>query len=647
MGLGLSRKQMTMVSVLLSGTLLAVLNMTLLTPALPTIMEEMNVSQTTVQWLTSGYSLVEAVIIPLSAYLMGRFSTRRLFMGGIGVFALGSIVAATAPNFWFILAGRMLQAVCTGAIMPMVSSVILMEFPRERRGSAMGLIGLIIGFAPTIGPTVSGIIVDSIGWRALFYIVFALALAVIVVAAFELRNTGEFERTRFDAPSVVLSTFGLVSLLYGLSSFSSTDNLALTLGLIAAGLVIIAFYVRRQNALDEPMLKLDILKSRRYRTAVIIIALFQAALIGMETIMPLYIQDVLGHSATVSGLTLLPGALLGAVTGMLAGRIFDRHGVRRPVLIGACIITAAALGFAFLLRIDTYIVVVSAVYATMALGIQFAMTPMNTWGVNSLPNDDIRYAQSTSNTINQVAASFGTALLVSISAFGSVAVPDGSALQQTFAGYHLSFSGTATIAILAVVLIVALVRNRAGDADAESVAVHRAGGYTVGDVMNPHAVTVPSSATVADAVGVMAKSRTNGISVVDGQGKLVGFIADREIGQYLQTQDASYSNPQANIYALIRDDADLRDRHLALAHLNVMELAKTKVITVDSDMSLDDASKVLSTWKIKKAPVLHEGKLVGAISVHDLLYALMERLEAEEGEQPAAPAPAGGAAAQA
>ena len=206
------------------------------------------------------------------------------------------------------------------------------------------------------------------------------------------------------------------------------------------------------------MLRIGIFATRNYRIAVIVIALFQAALIGMETIMPLYIQGVLGHSATVSGATLLPGAVIGAVTGFFAGRIFDRRGVRRPVLAGAAIIAFAAVLFV-LLRVDSPVAVVSATYAVMAIGIQFTMTPLNTWGVNSLPNDAIRHAQSTSNTVNQVAGSFGTALLVSVAAVSNATASDPSEVARTFAGYHTSFSVTAGLALVAVVVIVALVHN--------------------------------------------------------------------------------------------------------------------------------------------------------------------------------------------
>ena len=426
-------------------------------------MSDMGVASTTAQWLTSGHALTEAVVIPLSAYLMGRFPTRRLYIGGLSLFATGSLVAAVSPAFPALLLGRVLQAVATGAIMPMVSSVVLLVFPREKRGSAMGVVGLIIGFAPTVGPTLSGLLVDHIGWRAIFVIVTAAAAVVLAVACLTLESFGSFKRTRFDAPSVALSSVGLVCLLYGLSTFSSSANHAVTAVLVVAGVALIGLYARRQLALEEPMLRVGILRTRNYRTAVVVIALFQAALMGMETVMPLYIQGTLGQPATVSGLTLLPGSFIGAVTGFFAGRLFDRYGVRKPMLVGGTVITVAAVCFA-LLRADTLVVLVSVVYALMAIGIQFTMTPLNTWGVNSLPNDAIQHAQSTSNTINQVAGSFGTALLVSIAAAVSNAAVGLGEVERTFAGYHAAFCTTAILAVAAVAVVFVFVRERKGAA---------------------------------------------------------------------------------------------------------------------------------------------------------------------------------------
>ena len=311
MALGVDRKDLVMVGVLLSGTLLAVLNQTLLSPALPAIMGSLNVDATTVQWLTSGYSLVEAVVIPLSAYLIGRFTTRQLFISFLCVFLAGSLAAAVAPAFPVLLLGRILQAVCTGAIMPMVFTVILLVFPREMRGTAMGVIGLIIGFAPAVGPSLAGLLVDSVGWRWLFGIVAILTVVVIVLSIFTLRTYGEFKRSRFDVLSVVLCTGGLVCLLYGLSTFASTTNMVLTVALILTGIVIMGFYVRRQLTLPEPMIKVGILSTRKYAISVIIIVTVQAALMGTGVITPLYIQGVRGYSATMSGVAMLPGAVVG------------------------------------------------------------------------------------------------------------------------------------------------------------------------------------------------------------------------------------------------------------------------------------------------------------------------------------------------
>ena len=687
MGLGLAKNQLQMIGILLTGAFVAVLNATLLTPALPTIMADMGVASTTVQWLTSGYALTEAVVIPLAAYLMGRFSTRRLFIGGMSLFMAGSIVAAVAPVFPLLLLGRVMQASATGFVMPMVFSVILLVIPRERRGSAMGIIGLIIGFAPTIGPSLSGVLVDTVGWRAIFAIVAVVSAAIVFGAVRVLPAYGEFKRTKFDLLSVALSTCGLVCLLYGLSSVSSSANLALTAGLIVAGIVLIGLYAHRQLHLDEPMLRVGILKTANYRMVVIIIALFQAALIGMETIMPLYIQGVLGQSATVSGLTLLPGALIGAFTGMLAGRLFDKFGVRVPVLIGAAVILCGVVGFTQF-HVNSPIPFVSVVYAVLAIGMQFTMTPVNTWGVNSLPNEAIQHAQSTSNTINQVAASFGTALLVSVSATVSGAATGLDGVERTFAGYHASFCTTAILAACAVVLILVFVRDRkkaptvaatragaqgvsnghaagdvpavsgrpaageaaasarpaamgsaasgataplAADAAVSSEAFARAAdkalsGFTLAQVMNHNAATVPSSATMQEVVAILASTNTSGVSVVDAAGKLVGYVTDGDVMRYLARVDFNVSNPSAGVSLSVTDDDDIESRLATLAGLNVMELATKRVISVDIETPLDVACGILAKRRIKKVPVTCDGVLVGALSRRNILHAMMNRI---------------------
>lgn len=656
MALGVERKELVMVGVLLVGVLLAVLNQTLLSPALPAIMNDLAVDATTVQWLTSGYSLVEAVVIPLSAYLIGRFSTRQLFISAFALFTAGSLAAAIALNFWVLLLGRVLQAACTGMSMPMVFTVILLVFPREKRGTAMGVIGLIIGFAPAVGPSVAGLLVDSVGWRALFGVVTALSVVVIVLAVAVLKNYGDFARAPFDKLSVVLCTVGLVCLLYGLSTFASTDNMIVTVALMVAGLALCLLYVRRQLKLPEPMLQVGILGTRKYATSVIIIVIVQAALMGTGVITPLYIQGVLGFSATMSGVAMLPGALIGAFMGLVSGRLFDRFGVRRVVIPGVIV---AVLGASGLVRlgIDSGFITLTLTYTVLVVGLQFTMTPLNTWGVNSLPNSVIQHAQGVSNTLNQVAASMGTAVLVSISALAPAVAPDAPALEQSYLGDHMAFITTFALMCVAALIILFFVRDKARAAGAvaataaergqepvdyaagfDGVTVDAIEGdaldpdhtYTAAEVMNREPVCARDTAAMAEVIRLMDANQTSGLPVVNAAGDLVGFVSDGDVASYLgKTEIALLDSTLLNGYRYIDDETEasrLRD----LLALNVMAVATKRVISVDAATPIDEVCSLFAAKRIKKVPVVQDGKLVGTLSRRNIMRSLVEAIDALE-----------------
>lgn len=656
MALGVERKELVMVGVLLVGVLLAVLNQTLLSPALPAIMNDLAVDATTVQWLTSGYSLVEAVVIPLSAYLIGRFSTRQLFISAFALFTAGSLAAAIAPNFWVLLLGRVLQAACTGMSMPMVFTVILLVFPREKRGTAMGVIGLIIGFAPAVGPSVAGLLVDSVGWRALFGVVTALSVVVIVLAVAVLKNYGDFARAPFDKLSVVLCTVGLVCLLYGLSTFASTDNMIVTVALMVAGLVLCLLYMRRQLKLPEPMLQVGILGTRKYATSVIIIVIVQAALMGTGVITPLYIQGVLGFSATMSGVAMLPGALIGAFMGLVSGRLFDRFGVRRVVIPGVIV---AVLGASGLVRlgIDSGFITLTLTYTVLVVGLQFTMTPLNTWGVNSLPNSVIQHAQGVSNTLNQVAASMGTAVLVSISALAPAVAPDAPALEQSYLGDHMAFITTFALMCVAALIILFFVRDKARAAGAVAATVAERGQepvdyaagfdgvtvdaieddaldpdhtYTAAEVMNREPVCALDTAAMAEVIRLMDANQTSGLPVVNAAGDLVGFVSDGDVASYLgKTEIALLDSTLLNGYRYIDDETEasrLRD----LLALNVMAVATKRVISVDAATPVDEVCALFAAKRIKKVPVVQDGKLVGTLSRRNIMRSLVEAIDALE-----------------
>lgn len=631
MALGLTKQQMRMVMVLISGALLTVLNLTVLSPALPSIMNDMNVDATTVQWLTSGYGLVEAIVIPLCAWLMGRFRTRQLFIGGELIFAAGSLVAALAPSFPILLLGRLMQAVATGVVMTMTMTLNVLIFPREKRGTAMGIIGLIIGFAPAIGPSLGGIVSDTVGWRTLFVIVMVLTLLVIIFASRVLTDFKGFERTKFDVPSVILSSLGLLAFLYGVASLTSAQNIVIPLVCIVLGILLIVAFVKRQGSLEIPFLRVDILKTRNYRIAVIGVVILEGALIGANVVFPLYIQQVLGQTATVSGLIMLPGALLGALCGLLAGRLFDRMGIRPLALVGGGVVVVAAV-LLYLLGLDTSILFMVATTTLFTLGIQMLMTPLNTWGLNSLNNNVIQHANSVTNTLNQVAGSFGTAIIVSLSALSAFTAADASALEQTATGYHYSFIGAGALLIIACLIVVLFARNKKNDAPVaakeKAASSDQGTSYDLASVMNAQSLTLPSSASVEDAIHAFAAEGTSGAPIVDDQKHVVGFLSTGDILKYLGNIESTLTNftTPVSVYHLF-DDESFKDRVAGLLELKATDIATLKVISISADTSLEKACTILANRKIKKLPVVEDEKLVGVISRKNVVNAIAGALD--------------------
>ena len=635
--MGLTRNQKIMVAVLLSGAILVILNATLLSPALPHIMRDTGVDATTVQWLTSAYSLVEAVVIPLNAFIVGKFPTRKLFIGGIAWFGVSCIIAACAPNFWVILLGRIMMACATGIIMPMVFTLILLIFPREQRGSAMGMVGLMIAFAPAIGPTLSGVLVDSVGWRMLFVVIAVICVIVDLFAFKFLTNFDNFEEVPFDAPSVAMLLVGMLSLLYGISSSTTAENIAVPIVLIVAGLIILGIFCKRQLKLETPVLRIQVLSSRKFRTVVIIIALLQASMIGSEVVLPIYVQQVMGQTATVSGLLMLPGAVIGAICGLVAGRLFDNYGVRGLAIFGACVLGIGAFGVTTF-SMDMSIIMVTVVYSTMSIGIQFLSTPLNTWGVNSLDNKVVQHANALSSTMNQVGVSVGTAFIVSLTALGHLFAPEGaSAVEVTYAGVHVSFCGMAIMLACVVLGILFFVRDTKADAAVEAQRkadlaelaekAERENGvpgvdrpFLVADVMNSNPNTVRDTATIREAIDAMRATETSGLPVVDAENNLVAFISDGDVMKYLSNESGNY-NDGSNYYRIVENE-DFWTRLSTLLDLNVMRIATKKVIAMGVGEDAENAFNTLAERRIKKVPVIKNGKVVGTLSRRNIINTL-------------------------
>lgn len=437
-----------LVGIILSGTFLVMLNQQLLSPALPAVMAALCVNATTVQWLQSAYALIIALMVPLSAFFLGRFTTRKLFGGSLILFFAGSLTCAFAPVFGAVLAGRMLQACAAGVLMPMCITMLMLSFPKEKRGTAMGVSSLVMSVAPALGPALSGIFVDNFSWRAIFVLSALLALVIFIVGMAALRDFEGFEKSTFDLPSVILSSLGLLGILYGLSTFSEPERRIMSVIMIAVGLVIIAFFARRQLKLDRPLLNVGTLKTVPFRVSAIAPAFMQAVLYGAMVLMPIFIQNVLGCSATVSGLTMMPGAILGAVIAYVSGRLFDRYGVRTLAMTGSVLLAASCIGFA-LLPENVPVVPVVCAYTILSVSMQFVVTPLKTWGLNSLDNAMVPHGTPIQNTFVSVGGSLGTATVVSIGALAS----------SQYMQVHLGFICMAVFAVIYLLIIAIFVRK--------------------------------------------------------------------------------------------------------------------------------------------------------------------------------------------
>lgn len=620
----LTRKQMALVVVLIFGTFVTVLNQTLVTPALPSIMAEMGVDAATAQWLTTGFTLVNAIMIPVTAFLTDRFSTRSLFCASMGVFTAGSLLAGLGSNFAVLLVGRLLQAAGAGILMPMVMTQLMLTFPPERRGSAMGLFGLVISFAPAVGPSVAGLVIDLSNWHILFYAVTVLGVAVLASGALALEKApAPNPAAVLDKLSVLLSTAGFGLLLYGFSDIGSNGPGAINAVVTLAGIALVVAFFVRQLKMDEPMLNVRVLKNGRFLTGSVIGMLVQAALLASGILMPIYLQSYLGYSATVSGLVILPGALLMGFMGIVVGRLFDKHGARMLSLVGLGVLTVSTVGFAFLGE-TTSLVYITVLYTVRMFAMALVNMPVTTWAMNALDDSVMNHGTSVNNTLRQVAGSLGTAVLVSISTAATAGASSSmTAVQAGIHGVNMAFVAATVLCLAGFVLAVVFVKDKTPDAaQADPDNARRS---TLEQIMKRDVYTLPADATVFNAVQLFIDKGISAAPIVDGQGQPVGFISDGDVTRFMAKKNATYTDPVLLIMLTASNDQSFGDKIDQLMNMNAMGIATKRVISADIHMSLPDICRVMGDNHLKKIPITEDGQLVGVINRSDIARHSMTR----------------------
>lgn len=455
-----TRKEITIIGVVLAGAFLAILNQTVLSPALPKLMDAFSITAGTAQWVTSIYLLVNGIMVPVTGFLIDRFPTRKLFFASMASFIVGTAVCAVAPNFGVLIVGRILQAAGAGVQLPLVAVVPMLIFPPEKRGMAMGMAGIVMSCAPAFGPVVAGSIIDSMGWRAMFGAMLPLAVVVLVASVFLLSNVGKLKNPHLDIPSVVLSTVAFGGLLLGFSNASTLGwGDPMVIIPIIAGVVALVWFVRRQLHIDEPLLQLHVLKHATFAYSAIIVTVINSALSVGSVILPIYLQNVLGLTAFETGMLMTPAAVCTIFLSPISGMLFDKFGPRIIGIVGLAGLTGSMAALAFV-GSTTAIWYLICFYIIQSCGLTLANMPIMTWGLNSLDNDQIAHGNAIANTGRQVGGAISTALIVTVMTTVTMANVSAGPVQSTAVGIDVAYGVSAGVAAVALLLAVFKVHNK-------------------------------------------------------------------------------------------------------------------------------------------------------------------------------------------
>lgn len=454
-----------LIVLLLVGSFCTVLNQTILTTAFPTLMKAFSINTSTVQWLTTGFMMVNGIMIPISAWLTSRVDSKKLYLGAMVAFLIGTITCYVAPNFGTLLTGRLIQALGVGITMPLLQTLMLTIFPANKRGTAMGLAGLVIGVAPAIGPTLSGWVIDNYQWRTLFGMIIPIVVVVIIAGFWLMKSVLPTKKSKLDWLSAGLSTLGFGSLLYGFSSVGEKgwgDPIVITT--LIVGVIVIILFGWRQLTMEHPFLELRVLKVPEFSISALLSSVSMMAMVGVEMVLPLYLQIVRGDSAFDSGLTLLPGALMMGVMSPITGRVFDKIGAKRLAITGMFLLTIGTIPFAFITK-TTPVLNLIILYTIRMFGVAMTMMPVTTAGMNALPLNMMSNGTAVNNTIRQIASSVGTAVLISILTNVTKSDTPGKALLKsqplaykngaisaTLSGYHATFWAAIAFCVLGLVV---------------------------------------------------------------------------------------------------------------------------------------------------------------------------------------------------
>ncbi len=428
---GKTFRRIPLIITILFGSLVAVLNQTLLSTALPKLMLHFDLVASQVQWVTTAFMLTNGVMIPMTALLLEKISTKKLYIFSMFVFAGGTILCAFSPSYPVLIAGRVFQAIACGILMPLVNTVFVLTFPAEKRGLAMGIYGLVISFGPALGPVIAGFFIDRFSWQFLFIGLLPFVAVDIILAFFLMRDIVPSKSVKIDIKSLVLSAVGFGGMLFGFSSAGSRgwSSPYVYLSILIGSATVVVFVIR-QLSIYNPSLQLRVFKSPTFTLTTVANSFLNIAHVASTLLIPIFIQSVLGRSAFTSGMVLFPGAFIMAFVMLISGRLFDRYGIKRLVIPGIILVIISVIPFTSF-SLDTSILELTIFNGFRFIGLGFIFMNLQAAGMNALPTELLHHATAVTNTSRQIVGSIGVAILVTIMSNIELRNIPGAALEQT------------------------------------------------------------------------------------------------------------------------------------------------------------------------------------------------------------------------
>lgn len=454
-----SGRNRLVIALMLAATFVVFLNETSLVVAIPRIMDDLRIEPSTAQWLSTSFMLTMAVVIPITGFLIQRFSTRSIFITAMSLFTAGTLLGAIAPTFFVLIVGRVIQASGTAMMLPLLMTTVMTLVPPATRGKTMGNVSIVMSMAPAVGPTVAGLVLAVFDWRWVFIVMIPISVAALVLGITKVTNVTDPRKISIDVLSVILSAIAFSGLIYGLSSLGEAaggDTVIIAPGIpIAAGAVSLALFIIRQLKLqktDSALLDLRTFAAPGFAISISLMMVMMAALFGTIILLPMFTQNVLGLEPIQSGLLVLPGSLIMGLLGPVVGRLYDKVGPRPLMIPGAIVVSAALWSFTMLSETSSPFMVV-AIHIPMSIGLAFMFTPLFTSALGTLKPHLYSHGSATIGTVQQLAGAAGTALFIALLTVQSVALASEGATESVAlaGGVRLAFMAGGIISLFAIV----------------------------------------------------------------------------------------------------------------------------------------------------------------------------------------------------